>query len=257
MSFKSGLIAFLMLGTVLAQAAETPKPPPPTPASGAVDKQSPFSDPDLYTRNLYPFHKAVRAPKVLIDVTDAPEVRPWAEHAQQLAQEWWPHLTQLLSTEGLKPKKTLTLVFKRGIDAPAYASGGNITIKVEWITQHPDDFGMVIHELTHIVQSYGGRRGNRPGWLVEGIADYVRWWRYEPEAPRTPIRIETAKYTDSYRTTAWFLAWITGKYNRSLVALLDRALRDGTYSDDLFKTATGKTVDELWSEFLISLPPRK
>jgi len=33
-------------------------------------------------------------------------------------------------------------------------------------------FGMVIHELRHVVQSY--HRGNTPGWLTEGIADHIR-----------------------------------------------------------------------------------
>jgi hypothetical protein len=65
-----------------------------------------------------------------------------------------------------------------------------ITISGKWITEHPDDLGMVIHELVHVVQGYPNSR-HKAGWLVEGIADYIRWWRYEPEAPRP--RIDPAK----------------------------------------------------------------
>ena len=36
----------------------------------------------------------------------------------------------------------------------------------------------MIHETCHVVQRYRGR-GN-PGWLVEGVADYVRFFVYEP-----------------------------------------------------------------------------
>ena len=39
------------------------------------------------------------------------------------------------------------------------------------------DEGILIHELTHVIQPYSG---GVPDWLSEGIADYTRWVRYEP-----------------------------------------------------------------------------
>ena len=32
-----------------------------------------------------------------------------------------------------------------------------------------EHFGVVIHELTHVIQAYPAA-GDKPGWLVEGIA---------------------------------------------------------------------------------------
>jgi hypothetical protein len=125
-----------------------------------------------------------------------------------------------------------------------------MTINADWIKAHPDDFGMVIHELTHVVQAY---HHQNPGWLVEGVADYIRWWRYEPESPRTPVNPEKAKYTDSYRTTANFLAWVVGQNHRTLVPELDKAMKDGTYSDDLFEKITGKSLDTLWADYIATL----
>src|SRR5437867_9499159 len=95
----------------------------------------------------------------------------------------------------------------RGI---AYASGGEIHISAAWVRSHPNDFGMVVHELTHLVQRYPRNPG--PGWLVEGIADYVRLHDFEPLLPRPRIDFTKAKYTDSYKTTAGFLIWLEGKY---------------------------------------------
>ncbi len=236
----SRVSAFLSLLGVVACAAG---------AAWAADTQSSAA------RYLYPLSRPLAAPEVVIDVTDSPESRAWAERARDLAREWFPLVCQLLATEQYTPPKTLRLVFKKGISAPAYASGSEITINADWIQQHPDDFGMVIHEMTHVIQSYpGGRRGEKPGWLVEGIADYIRWWRYEPEAPRTPINPQKASYRDSYRTTAAFLAWVVGKYDRRLVSNLDRALRTRAYSDELFQKATGKSLDQLWTEFVATLP---
>ncbi len=221
--------------------------------SPAAFAQAPtkVDDPATLTRHLYPLAPPLTAtPNVTIDVSDFPEGKAWAEKAQKVVTEWYPLVWRMLGTEGRKPLKTIHLVFKRTLSAPAYAAGDTLSVSGEWITRTPNDFGMMVHELTHLVQGYNGPE-ERPGWLVEGIADYVRWWRYEPESPRTRIDPAKASYRDAYRTTAGFLAYLTAKYDRGLVPRLDAALRRGTYSPDLFKTATGgKDLDTLWAEFL-------
>ncbi len=117
-----------------------------------------------------------------------------------------------------------------------------------WITAHPEDLGMMVHELTHLVQQYPDFRG-KPGWLVEGIADYTRWWRYEPETPRPKIDPLKNKYTDSSRVTAAFLAFLANKYDKGIVPKLDKTLREKTYTDAVWKEITGKDLDTLWNEF--------
>lgn len=204
-----------------------------------------------YSKQVMTLGKEIPAPPITIDVTDAPELKAWAEQAQKLATEWWPHITALLSTENYKAPKTMHFVFKKGIDAPAYTTGDTITYKVEWLTAHPDDFGIVIHEMTHVIQGY--RRVRDAGWLVEGIADYIRWWRFEPESKRSPINKEKATYHDAYRTTAAFLAWVAAAYDRNIVRELDKSLREGNYSNDLFEKYTGKKVDDLWTEFIATI----
>jgi len=111
---------------------------------------------------------------------------------------------------------------------------------------------MVVHEMTHIVQSYRRVRRAGAGWLVEGIADYIRFFHYEP---KTKVRVNRrrASYRDGYRTCAKFLAWIEETHDKNIVRKLNAALRQGTYRDDLFKTYTSKTLDELWASFIASL----
>jgi hypothetical protein len=43
----------------------------------------------------------------------------------------------------------------------------------------PDEFAMLIHELTHVIQQYPHSPIKR-GWVTEGIADYVRFFHYQP-----------------------------------------------------------------------------
>lgn len=204
------------------------------------------------SRYVDPLAAAKPAPRVSIDVKAAPEAGEWARKAAELVRDWFPLVCGLLATEGYRPPREIRLVFKPDIEAPAYAGGDEITINARWIAQHPDDFGMVIHEMTHVIQHYPGG-GDKPGWLVEGIADYIRWWRYEPEAPRPRVDPDRARYTDSYRTTAAFLAWAVYRYDRGLVRKLDRALRERKYRPSLFEEATGKTLDALWTEYVDGL----
>ncbi|MBX3097425.1 MAG: hypothetical protein KF812_11230 [Fimbriimonadaceae bacterium] len=199
-------------------------------------------------RHLYPFSAPIACPEITLDTTAAEDMKPWAERAKTLAEQWFPHICELLSTAEYKAPAKINFVFRVGQSAPAYASGSEISFSADWIRQHPDDFGMVVHELTHIVQAYPRNRFDT-GWLTEGIADYVRWWRFEPEFIQRPINFQTASYRDAYRTTAAFLAWSSKKYNSALVPALDLNLRKAEDPMPTFQRLTGKTAEELWEEF--------
>ena len=209
--------------------------------------------PDLQ-RHIYPLSKPIAAPEIVVDLKEAPEAEAWSKIAVEVTREWFPIICTLLATEDYKAPKKLTIRFAKEQDAPAYATGieggALISVSAKWIKQRPDDFGMMVHEATHIVQGYPRNRAGNFGWLVEGIADYVRWWRYEPESPRPVINKEKNKYTDAYRTTSSFLAWASRKYNMSLVPALDRELRKGNDPMPKFKELTGKTAQELWDEMV-------
>lgn len=208
---------------------------------------------DPLARHVYPLAKPLPVPTVNVDVSEIPSAKAWGEKAREVVIAWYPTVTSLLATEDWKAPKEINIVIKKEISAPAWASGNTITVSGKWITERPDDLGMMVHELTHIVQSYPRNRHNT-GWLVEGIADYVRWWRYEPEAPRPRIDPEKAKYTDAYRTTAYWLAWVSRKYDMRLVPALDRELRKGADPMPVFEKLTKKNADELWKEFIASKP---
>ena len=197
---------------------------------------------------------AIAAPevKLAIEGTPTPEVRAWADEAAKQVREWWPQVARLLATEQFTPPATLTLLFKSLPKLPAFRSTEGLTISTEWITKHPDDFGMIIHEMTHAIQDYKGVPRDA-GWLTEGIADYIRYWHYEPEVPHRRIDPSKASYRDGYSTTGSFLAWLIVKYDRRIVRQLDAALRAGKYSDAVFEQITAKPPDVLWAEFLTSL----
>src|SRR5262249_20271504 len=154
-------------------------------------------------------------------------------------------------SDGFTPPADVRIVFKKDMKGVAFTQGTTIVVAADWINKHPDDYGMIVHELTHVVQAY--RRGNRgAGWLVAGVADYVPFFHYEPETKVT-VNPRRASYRDGYRTTAAFLAWLGKNHDQGIVRRLNDALRKGEYKDDLFQTLTGKPLDELWDAFSASL----
>lgn len=213
----------------------------PVPLDGAKD------DANL-ARHIYPLSKPLVTPKVVLDVSAVPTEREWGEMAKQIVVDWYPTVTSLLATEKFDSPKQIRLVIKKDMPVPAANGGAEIALNGKWIHDHPDDFGMVVHELVHVVQAYPSD-ASQYGWLIEGIADYVRWWRYEPEAPRPTIE-KGQTYHDSYRTTAAFLAWSVRTYDKRIVSKLDRALRMGEDPAVVFETVTGRKFEKAWEEYV-------
>lgn len=187
------------------------------------------------------------AVRVTIDFSEAPELSEWAANAGKLVEKWNPLISEILKSDGFTPPPEVKLIFKKDMPGVAATSGATISIAANWIKQHPDDYGMVVHELTHVVQSYPR---NNAGWLVEGIADYIRFFRYEPDTKLGPLDVRKANYRNGYRTAARFLAWLEKTHDPHIIRRLNSALRLSAYRETLFNDYTGKSLDELWARFI-------
>jgi hypothetical protein len=187
----------------------------------------------------------------IVDVADAPEMQEWIDKAADICTRAYPMINDELKADGYKPPRVVKMALKKDYRGVAAAGGGRITGSVKFFKDHPDDFGAMVHETVHIVQRYGRRRGN-PSWLVEGVADYIRFFKYEP-GKIGRLNVERARYDRSYRVTAAFLAYVTDKYDKELVKKLNKAMRAGEYKEDMFKELTGKTVQELDEEWRTAL----
>ena len=186
---------------------------------------------------------------LILDYSKAPEAKEWAEKSARMVKEWYPKVAEMLASDGFSPPREMKLVFQPG-GGIGSTTGNTTRVSADWIKKHPKDFGLVIHEMTHVIQRYPDPN---PSWVTEGIADYVRWFNFEPENRRPHPNPQRAKYTDSYQTTAAFFAWIVQSHDQHFVKKLNAAMRQSKYSSQLFKEYTGKTVDELWREYLATL----
>jgi len=221
---------------------------------------APGDNPDSATNKT--FYSADKKYEFTFDTSAAPDLTEWThKELVPVVQEWYPKIVQLLPSEGFEAPTNVTIRFREGMrGTPASASGARINCNIDRFKKNlkGEAIGSVVHEMVHVVQQYGrARRDNpdatrTPGWLVEGIPDYIRWFLYEPQtkgAEITPRNISRAKYDASYRITGNFLNWVTQKYDKDVVVKLNAAARQGTYKEELWKDYTGKTLVELGDEW--------
>ena len=189
-----------------------------------------------------------------LDASAAPDLEQWGRRAGQTCQDWFPKIVSSLPSEGFEPPTSVRVVFAKSLGKGiGFAEGTQITLSAPYVRAHPEDVSLVIHELTHVVQAYKGGLRKPPVWLVEGIADYVRYFEYPGIAPSRRINPRTASYRDSYQTSASFLNWIQRQHDPLFVQKINASIRQGNFKEALFQQFTGETLDELWKEFAATL----
>lgn len=196
------------------------------------------------------------APKTefVIDTSRCPDMAEYGQKVKTIATVWYPKIAAMLPSDGYTPPAKVVFVFDPDYKGVAEVSGDRVTCSTDYFSKHPDDLGAFVHELVHVVQSY---RTPVPGWLVEGIADHVRFYSYEPERNRPRPDPTSARFTDSYRTSAAFLEWCSRKYDQNLVKKLNAECRQGEYREELWKRYTGKTLAQLGEEWQAALKKQK
>lgn len=189
--------------------------------------------------------------QIVLDASEVPDLKEWCQKVRDVAEEFYPVAAETLSYESYRPPRRIDLILKKSNKGIAGTGGSRIVCSDGWFRAHPKDVGAIIHETIHVVQSYPKYD---PVWLVEGVADYVRYYVFEPDSPRRPLNRARIRYQDGYGTTAAFLDWLVRTRDKEIVRKLNKALRTSQYNEGLFKDTTGKDLNALWDEFKQSLP---
>jgi hypothetical protein len=199
--------------------------------------------------------------RIGFDTSEAPDLKPWVDaKLKPVCATWYPKIVELLPSENYAAPEKFTITFREEMDGVAFCSGTSINCAARWYrTQlEKEALGSVVHEMVHVVQQYPrSRNAEKPGWLVEGLADYVRWHRYEPASARRRLNPQTVKYTDSYHVTGAFLAYVADQKGTDVITKLNAALRNGTYTANTWKELAGAPIEELWAEFVKTLKPKE
>ncbi|MDP7287719.1 MAG: basic secretory protein-like protein, partial [Phycisphaerae bacterium] len=199
--------------------------------------------------------------EMFLDYSEMPELKGWIDKSlKPVCVKWYPIIVKMLADEGYKAPSRFSVTFRRDMRGVAATGGTRIYCAGKWFKHNlqGEALGAVVHEMVHVVQQYHPIRGRRrnPAWMVEGVADYIRWFCYEPKSKRPRVNPARAKYTDSYRTTAAFIHYAVENCDKDIVRKFNAEMRKGRYAPELWKKYTGKTIDELWAEYVKTLPKR-
>ncbi len=200
--------------------------------------------------------------KFSVDTTLAPDLFKWVEkELMPVVCDWYPRIVAMLPSDGFTAADKVQLEFRNDMGGiPAYTGGTKVSMNLPWFRSQlqGEAKGCVIHELVHVVQHYGHaaaantRPTQPPGWVCEGIADYIRWFIYEPKSKGAEItkgNFSSVHFNDSYRTTANFLNWVVEAHDKDLILKLNTAARQGSYSDKVWQDATGKSTEQLAADW--------
>jgi hypothetical protein len=225
---------------------------------------------------------AASGPVRNLDTRQARDVQLLAGRARQIASEVYPQIVDLLGGGKSETPRGFDIVFREhlivssegaGQEWTGCTSGQTISLNAGFLRERPEilDYIMV-HEMTHVAQNYPPVRYH--GWRVfayivgfkashpfaplpryplywtEGIADYACAKLGHTNVLNCPeCDQDYLDYHDGYKCAAAFLLYIDSTYGAGVVRGLNAAIREGFYEDRFFKKETGRSLDELWSDF--------
>ncbi|CAG7647236.1 unnamed protein product [Allacma fusca] len=190
--------------------------------------------------------------QIHMNYTATRDLKDFADKVHATLIKWYPRLADELSLSPSTPIKRISITFDPVYERVTYLTGNKIVGGVKYYRTHQDDVGSMIYTLIRYIQDYK----NGPDWLAQGIADYLRFYIFEPHH-LLDIPSPKDKYTDGYRVTAYFLNYLVNKFNmtQDIVYWLNKHCREGTYSSTIWVTFLDETVDELWADMMTSLAP--
>ncbi|KAJ9705853.1 hypothetical protein PVL29_003785 [Vitis rotundifolia] len=160
----------------------------------------------------------------------------------------WGIFQQNTEADRKESMHNVTLIIENG-NSVAFSSNNEIHLNDNYLGEYSGDVkreftGVVYHEMTHLWQWNG--KGQAPGGLIEGIADFVRLKAYlAPSFWARPGQGD--RWDEGYDVTARFLDYCNS-HRDGFVAELNKKMR-GEYDSGFFVELQGKTVDQLWSNY--------
>jgi len=141
------------------------------------------------------------------------------------------------------------ILFVDDMNGVAYTTKREIHLSARYVGNYKGGVkkeipGVLYHEMVHVWQPYGN--GGAPGWLIEGLADYVRL-KANYAAGHWVKPGGGKKWDQGYAVTARFLDYCES-LKTGFVGKLNNLSRRG-YSDQHFVQLLGKPVDQLWRDY--------
>lgn len=186
---------------------------------------------------------------------DRRKLDAWVEALRGKVAGWWPTLTTRLGSPGFTPTRTVTVRFIYILpkQIPAATRGDVILVDPGELlarVRNPDTLGMIGHELVHVVQAYPK---GQPPWLVEGIADYMRYYVLLPGDPSRYFDPASVDWRTGYQPTAGLLDFVE-RAQPGAVQTINAIMRQGGDGPAALAKLGGAPPDQLWASYMATRP---
>ncbi|MEV0530598.1 basic secretory protein-like protein [Kitasatospora sp. NPDC050463] len=186
-------------------------------------------------------------PTIDLDYSQAPDLGPWLEQQKQTVAGYYPTISNLLTKGAFAAPAYFKIIFDPTLkDYPAYATVRNgvkeVHVNIDYTRGNRNDTGFLVHEAVHV--AVWDNPTSRPGWLSEGLADWVRNYNFQPGTGAQHFGPGT-NYDSGYQATARFVDHVSKTYGKPDLAHL---LNTTNYSDQIWVQLTGKSAQQLWNE---------
>ena len=150
-------------------------------------------------------------PAVTVSSSVPAKYVPYLTAAKGLIEKWYPKIVTKLGTQANAPT-SITLLTDPNFWG-AYATGNSIYFGTPFLDDYLNnpDQAIAIHEVTHLATS-GIDWTFIPSWIVEGFADYVRYWIYSSDYPVTLPA--TSSYLNGYEHAGYLFNYIATTFNK-------------------------------------------
>jgi len=181
-----------------------------------------------------------------VDYCDFSNLSSKAVEARDIIDSTYQKIVDLLSPQYLYLRK---ISIKFVPEKIAYHQG---KIEIDPAYLYPGNWGCLLHEATHAVQSYPGviNRGHACWQWMEGIADYCRIRLIND------IQAKKGRPENGYAEAAHFLFWLNKVYGNDKVQKLNQLLYEKNdkllTQDAIFFTLINESYRELLYEYIKS-----
>lgn len=189
-----------------------------------------------------------------VEYSETPDLKPWIDvYVIPEIIRWYPKICELLKVPGSTARSKFRIKFTKDYQGVAVTSEDLVSCDIRYYRKSKD-IGSIVHEIVHVIQKYPPAEegyDDFPLWLIEGIADYVRWHIYETPAFKvTAQNIVHIRCDQSYQVTADFLKWIGTRYGEEILYKIHIAGSTGQYKMGLWKRLTSYSLIELEEQWI-------
>lgn len=170
-------------------------------------------------------------------------------YKEKLSNAFFTVYPELLKEYNPNAVKRVYFIVDPTYDGVAYSFGDVVVFSYKYMEGNPNDGDVAVHEIMHKIQA--AYQGSVPGWLTEGIADYVRdrFGIDDPDRWSLPDYASDQNYDGSYGITGRYLKWIEKHKRKDFVRELNDALIEGVNYRNFWVQKLGSSMETVWDEY--------